>query len=124
MTCTPKLTLVSSNPAPIRGAPSPQNRGFAPLGGRGRGRWSAQATVVPHVDAMRWRAEFARVWQRFCLIRWGNDPHAVAEALSVRVQTARNWLAGLHRPTGDVAALAADRFPEAWAQARRETGFL
>ncbi len=98
----PRVTLVASSPAPAR--PSPQTRGFAapPQGGRGRGRAAARRASGP----LAWRADFARIWQLFLLDHYGADPHAVAAEFDVRVQTARNWLQGLHKPTGDVVAWA------------------
>ena len=103
----PSLRLVAASGASSRraAAVSRQYRGFAPGGGRGRGRHTARA-AGPLPDPIAWRGGFARVWQAFLLARWGTDPHAIAEAFGVRVQTARNWLDGLHVPTGDVAARA------------------
>lgn len=105
----PELTVASSSPHPA--PPARQNRGFAPDGGRARGRYAARrahvvgdcAGVLP--DPRAWRAQFPAIWQCFLLDQFGRDPHAVAEALGVRLQTARNWLDGLHRPTGDVVAV-------------------
>ncbi|MCA2012417.1 hypothetical protein LCM17_13040 [Cereibacter sphaeroides] len=97
------IRLIASSPEPA--APARQNLGFAPAGGRGRGiRQHRSARVLP--DPVIWRGDFARIWCAFLLNRWGRDPHGIAEAFGVRVQTARNWLDGLHTPTGDVAARA------------------
>lgn len=104
------LRLVASCPAPA--APGRQNRGLAPRGGRGRGRYAArQAAVVSDCalalpDPRAWKAQFPAIWQRFILARWGRDPHAASRDLGVNLQTARNWIDGLHVPTGDVVARA------------------
>lgn len=57
-------------------------------------------------DPRIWRAQFPAIWQRFLLDRFGGDPRVIADIMGVELQTARNWLGGLHRPSGDVAAAA------------------
>ena len=61
---------------------------------------------VPLPDPVAWRGAYPKIWQVFLLGRWGDDAQAVSEAFGVRRQTARNWLDGLHAPTGDVSARA------------------
>jgi len=105
---TPDLSIASTSPA--LPAPARQNRAFAPEGGRGRGRETArQAHVVGDKafqlpDARLWQAQFPAIWQRFLIDLFGDDPHAVKDALGVNLQTARNWLEGLHCPRGDAVA--------------------
>lgn len=97
------VRLVSSCPDPAPRAPA--NRGFAPGGGRGRGREAGRAPA-PLPDPVRWRGMMPAVWQAWLLGRWGNDPHRVGAVFGVRTQTARNWLEGLHAPTGGAASWA------------------
>lgn len=103
----PRPRLIASCDAPAPAAR--QNRGFAPVDGRGRTRQAVRAagTPTPRLpDPAIWRTEFPAIWRAFLMARWGDDAIGIAAAFGVRVQTARNWLSGLHRPTGDVAARA------------------
>lgn len=107
MTRSPDLKLVHSQPAPARAPASRPIRGFAPRGGRGRSAGDARgASGFALRDPLAFRAAFPAIWQRFLIARWGDDAHAIAAHFDVRVQTARNWLGGLHRPVGDVVAHA------------------
>lgn len=104
----PELSIASASPAAT--APARQKRGFAPSGGRGRGRAAArQAHVISDCefqlpDPRLWKAQFPAIWRQFLIDRFGDDPHAVKDGIGCNLQTARNWLDGLHVPTGDAVA--------------------
>lgn len=100
------VRLVSSCQSPARLAS--QNRGFAPLDGRGRHRDAGRPLPMPGTRA--WREGFPRVWQLFLRDQFGGDPEVIAAAFEVRPQTARNWLEALHCPTGWVVSWAMMRW--------------
>lgn len=87
--------LVSSQPSAIPSQKSPP-KGFAPLGGRGRGRPLRGRIVLPEPperDAML-------VWWSALLMRHCGSAHEISRLFDVTEQTGRNWLDGVSCPTG------------------------
>jgi len=63
------------------------------------------------LDPLRFRARFAAYWADFLRQNYRNAEE-VSVAFGVRYQTARNWMDGANRPTGDVVAMAGKQFAE------------
>lgn len=117
------LRLVSDQPAPRTGQMSHAN-GFAPGGGRGRGRVSARRVsgrvsgvgrvALPVADAGT-KAAFCAAWSGLMADRFGaTGREACAAVFGVTFQTACNWYDALSCPTGDKVALASIWWPEAY----------
>lgn len=64
----------------------------------------------------RFRAKFPDQWSGFLRAHFRNAEE-VAVTFDVTYQTARNWLDGSHRPSGDKVALAAVSMPARFAAA-------
>lgn len=69
------------------------------------------------VDPYRMRADFPELWARYLRETCGGRPALIAVQFDVTEETARNWLAGKGRATGDKVALAALDDPARFAEA-------
>ncbi|RMF02478.1 MAG: hypothetical protein D6773_08615 [Alphaproteobacteria bacterium] len=67
-------------------------------------------------DPYRFRARFPDQWSQFLRQNFRNAEE-VAVVFDVTYQTARNWIEGTHRPSGDKVALAAISMPRRFAAA-------
>lgn len=79
---------------------------------RERAQMSHANVFEPH----RFRAKFPDQWSGFLRAHFRNAEE-VAVTFDVTYQTARNWLEGSHRPSGDNVALAAVSMPRRFAAA-------
>lgn len=97
---------------PVSGLPSAQMshpKGFAPLGGRGRG-----VPLRPVQAPVRDRAGFLAWWSGLLMRRCG-DVRGIVQVFGCTEQTARNWLDGVACPTGCVVDLAQRLWPADFA---------
>lgn len=92
--------------------------GFAPVGGRGRGRRLRGRVVLP-VQPGR---DAVLVWWSGLLMRHCGSAHDIARLFDVTEQTGRNWLDGAACPTGLAVLHAMLLWPEDFARLVVEGG--